>query len=98
MMIPPKDSGLQEARYVKNKIINIDCTLQSILPPQLNNVSAQYKVMCGCECCISAKIIHPSLLSWHDRYFRKLDDISKNSQTEGREQLLISYLRHIKAL
>ena len=30
--------------------------------------------MCGCECCISAKSIHSSLLSWRDRYLKKLKD------------------------
>ena len=36
--------------------------------------------MYGCECCISAKIIHSSLLSWCDRYFKKLKDQSQNSR------------------
>ena len=36
--------------------------------------------MCGCEFCISAKIIHSSLLSWRDRYLRKLKISSQNSQ------------------
>ena len=44
-------------------------------------MSAWYKVMCGCECCISAEIIHSSLLSWRDHYLRKLNDLSQNSQT-----------------
>ena len=26
---------------------------------------SRYKVTCGCECCISAKSMHSSLLSWH---------------------------------
>ena len=96
MVIPPEDSGINGARDVDNNIIISDCTLQSILTPQLNNMSPRYKVMCGCECCISAKIIHPSLLSWHDRYFKNLNDISQNSQTEGLAKWLIAYLRHIK--
>ena len=37
--------------------------------------------MCGCECCISAKRIHLSLLSWRDRYLKKLKDQSQNSQS-----------------
>ena len=36
--------------------------------------------MCGCECCISAKIMHSSLLSWCDSYLNKLKDISQNDQ------------------
>ena len=41
---------------------------------------ARYKVMCGCEYCISAKSIHLSLLSWRDIYLRKLNNLSQNSQ------------------
>ena len=37
--------------------------------------------MCGCECCISAKRIHSSLLSWRDRYLKKLKDQSQNAQS-----------------
>ena len=36
--------------------------------------------MCGCEFCISAKIIHSSLLSWCDGYLKKLKDKSQNAQ------------------
>ena len=43
-------------------------------------MSARYKVMCGCECCISTKSIHSSLLSWRDRYLEELKDIIQNSQ------------------
>ena len=44
-------------------------------------MSAHYKIMCDCECCISAKIIHSSLLSWHDRYSEKLRDKIQYAQS-----------------
>ena len=37
--------------------------------------------MCGCECYISAKGIHSSLLSWRDMYLKKFKDHSQNSQS-----------------
>ena len=43
-------------------------------------MSAQYKVVCGYECCISAKSIHLFLISWRDRYLKKLKYQSQNSQ------------------
>ena len=43
-------------------------------------MSTRYKVMCGCECCISAKSIHSSLISWRDRYLKKLKDKIQNAQ------------------
>ena len=43
-------------------------------------MSSRCKFMCGYECCISAKIIHDSLLSWHDRGLKKLRDQIQNSQ------------------
>ena len=72
--------GLKEARYEENNIIISDSTLRSLLPPQLKNISSRYKVMCGCKCCISAKSMQSWLLSWRDCYFKKLKDISQNSQ------------------
>ena len=43
--------------------------------------------MCGCECCISAKIIYSSLLSWHDRYLEKLKvKIQKSKSRKSSER------------
>ena len=39
--------------------------------------------MCGCECCISAKIIHSSFLSCRDRYLKKSKIKNKNSQSKS---------------
>ena len=36
--------------------------------------------MCGCECCISTKSMHSSLLPWRDFYSKNLKDLSQNSQ------------------
>ena len=44
-------------------------------------MSARYKIVCGCECCISATIIHSSLLSWRDSYLKKLKDKIQNAQS-----------------
>ena len=44
-------------------------------------MSTRYKVMCGCECCISDKSIHSSLLSGSDRYLKKIKDRIQNSQS-----------------
>ena len=62
MVIPPEDGVIKEARDADNNIIISDSTLLSIVPAQLKKMSTRYKVMCGCECCISANIIHSSLL------------------------------------
>ena len=44
---------------------------------------ACYKIMCGCKFCISAKTIHSSLLSWSDKYLKKLKYKSQNSQSRS---------------
>ena len=54
----PNDGGLKDTRDEDGKIIISDSTLRSLLPPQLKQMSARYKIMCGCECCIYAKSIH----------------------------------------
>ena len=54
----PNDGGLKDAQDEYSKIIINDSTLRSLLPPQLKQMSEQYKIMCGCECCISTKSIH----------------------------------------
>ena len=55
LVIDPNGSGTKYARDEDDNIIISDYTLRSLLPPQLKQMSASYKVMCGCECCISAK-------------------------------------------
>ena len=39
--------------------------------------------MCGFECCISSKSIDSPLLSWRDRYLKKLKDKIQNSQNRS---------------
>ena len=73
----PNDGGLKDARDEYGKIIISDSTLRSLLPPQLKQMSVRHKIMCGCECLISAKSIHSSFLSCCDRYL-------KNSRIKGK--------------
>ena len=49
------DIGLKDAKDKYDNIIISDSTLRSLLPPQLKQISARYRIMGGCECCISAK-------------------------------------------
>ena len=58
----PNDGGLKDSRNEDGKIVISDSTLSALLPSQLKQMSAQYKLMCGCECYISAKSIQSSLL------------------------------------
>ena len=81
LVIDPNDGGMKDARDKDGKIIISDSTLRSLLPPQVKQMSACYKIMCRCECCISSKSIHSSLISWRDRYMKKLKDRSQNSQS-----------------
>ena len=76
MMSPPEEGGFKEARDADNNIIISDSTLPKFLSLQLNNTNCQYKVMCGCECLISSKIIRLSLLTWCDRCLKHLKNIS----------------------
>ena len=58
----PNDGGLKNARNENGKIIISDSTLRLLFPPQLKQIPARYKVMCVCECFISAKNVHSSLI------------------------------------
>ena len=48
MVSPPEEGGLKESRDKDNNIIISDSTLINIIPPQIKNMTSQYKVMCGC--------------------------------------------------
>ena len=76
----PNYGVLKHARDEDNNIIISDLIFRSLLPPQLEQISARYKVICGCECCIYAKSIHSSLISWRDRYLKKLKDQIQNDK------------------
>ena len=54
----PNDVDIKDARDEDYNIIISDSTLRSLFPPQSKTMSARYKVICGCECFISAKSIH----------------------------------------
>ena len=92
----PNDGGLKDARDEDYNIIISDSTFFSLLPPKLKQISARYKVMCGCECCISAKIIHSSLLSWHDIYLKNSNIKAKILKSDVMVKNHITYMKHIK--
>ena len=96
MVSTQEEGGIKEAIDEDNNIIISDSTLRSIIPPQLKNMYAQYKLICGCECCISSKSIHSSLLSWRDCYLRKLKNLSQMHKTEVTVKIPIAYLIDIK--
>ena len=52
------NDGLKESRNEDDNTITSDSTLRSPLPPQLKQNSSRYKLMCGCEYCISSKSMH----------------------------------------
>ena len=56
MASPPEEGGIKEKRDAANNITIINYTLRSTLPTQIKKMSAQYKLICGFECCISVKI------------------------------------------
>ena len=92
----PNDVSLKDARDEYGKIIISGSTLRSLFPPKLKQISARYKIMCGCECCISAKSIHSSFLSWRDRYLKKSRIKTKMLKAEGLVRKNITYIQHIK--
>ena len=95
-MCDPNDGGIKDARDKDGKIISSDSKLRSLLPPQFKKMSARYKIMCGCECCISAKSIHSSLLSWRDRYLKNSRIKAKMLKVESLVRKHIKYIQHIK--
>ena len=96
LVTDPNDGGLKYTRNENGKIIIIDSTFRSLLAPQLKTVSARYKIMCGCECFISAKSLHSSLLSWCDRYLKNSSIKAKMLKAEGLVREHIKYIQHIK--
>ena len=104
----PNGGGLKDARDEDDNIIISDSTLSSLLPPQLKQISARYKVMCGYECYISAKNINSSLLSWRNMNLKNLKDKRQNAQIrssgeklhhiyETYKNTVMSHGRHIYA-
>ena len=96
LLSDPNDGGLKDARDEDDNIIISDSTLRSLLPPHFKKMSARYKVMCGCECCISATSVHSSLLSWRDWYLKNLNIKAKTIKTEVLLKKHITYMKHIK--
>ena len=48
LLSDPNYGGLKDARNEYDKIIISDSTLRSLLPPKLKQMTARYKIMCGC--------------------------------------------------
>ena len=80
MVSPPEEGGLKESKYAENNIIIQDSILCNTLRPQLKKITAQSRLMCGCERCIYEKNMHSYLLTWHDHHLKQLKYRSQNAQ------------------
>ena len=76
----PEEGRINESRDADNNIIISDSTLRNILPSQLKKMTSRYKVMCGCECFISSKSMHSSLLTRRDCCLKHLKDRIHHTQ------------------
>ena len=76
---PSEEVLLNEEIDAYNNISISDSTLRNILPPQMKKVTALYKLMCGCECCISAKSINSSLLTYRYFHMKHIKEIIFNA-------------------
>ena len=72
MIILPEEDVLKEEIDTENNIIKRNSALCNIMTPQLNTMSACYKVIPGCKCCIFSKNMHYLLLTWHDLYLKQI--------------------------
>ena len=79
MVSPPEEGILKEERDAEDKIIISDSTLREILPPQLKEMTAQYKLIYACKCYIYAKTIHLSFLTCFYYHLKQLKYIGNNS-------------------
>ena len=62
--------------------------LCKMLPPKLKNMTSRYKVMCGCEGFnLFAKNMYPSLLSWHEGFFKTIKYKSCNVQNRKSSEM-----------
>ena len=59
-------------------------------------MSARYKVMCGCECCIYAKSIHSPSIYSRDRYLKNSNIKAKMLKAEGLVKNHTTYMKYIQ--
>ena len=101
-MVSQTEEGVpKEARKSEDNIIISDLTLHNILQPQLKKMTDQYKVMGGCKCCISAKIMHSYLFNWCGFHLKHLKDRSCNAQNirsgELSSRLFQTYKNYVRS-
>ena len=65
LIASPDDGGLVGARHaITNDVIISDTMLRSLAPPQLNPITDNHKMMCGCAICNTSKYMQESLNAW----------------------------------
>ena len=64
-LIGPPPKGLKDVYHSKtNKLLISESTFRQLLPPQLRPMTMAQKEICGCECCITVKMLHQSLMQY----------------------------------
>ena len=91
----PNDGGLKYSRDKDDNIIISDFTLHWMLPPELKQMSSQYKVMCCCECSIYEKLYirhcYPGVIG----IWKNLNIKANILKAEGLVKNHITYMKQI---
>ena len=64
-LIGPPPKGLPSVYDpITKQLLVSESTLRAMLPPQLRRMTNAQKDICGCECCITTKLLHQALLQF----------------------------------
>ena len=67
-----------------------------MIPPQMNNMSTNHKVVYGSECCISIRMMHSYLLTRRDNWLKNLKNRVTTCTLEGLVKLQAIFLEYIR--
>ena len=88
----PDDGGLLGYRHADtNDVITSDTILRSLSPPQLNPMTDNHKMICGCAICNTSKYIQESLNAWWQKQLKIMKDKADNSCGRKKYELTQAY-------
>ena len=79
-LIGPPPKGLPSVyESSTQKLLVSESTLRAMLPPQIRRMTNAQKEICGCECCITTKILHQALLHFrsHNKSLRSMSHLDR---------------------
>ena len=77
---------LGEGFFHNGRFVITDTSLRRLLPPNIRRATERHKQMCGCEACLSIRMLHDTLKAFRSRMTKKIEKEAREESDQAKKE------------